>query len=90
MNLMNNELEQDIHPEQAHTNSNVTSQCEKNNVACPRKGEDAKQIRFRANRLFSSGTAWYFSTREGKEHGPFMSKENAQNAIIEFIRQVSS
>jgi len=47
-------------------------------------------MRFRAKRLFSSGSAWYFSTREGKDRGPFMSKEQAQNAIIEFIQQVSS
>ena len=84
MNLTNNEIEP------SHTNSDMTSQCEKNNVACPRDGEDTKQIRFRASRLFSSDAAWYFSTREGKERGPFMSKENAQTAIIDFIRQVSS
>ncbi|MCW8899827.1 MAG: DUF6316 family protein [Gammaproteobacteria bacterium] len=87
MNLTDNKTEQNIISQQSQIDK-MTSQYQ-NNAVSPRKGEDAKQTRFRANRLFSSGTAWYFSTRDGKERGPFMSKENAQKAIEDYLKEVS-
>lgn len=89
MNLVNYELEQEVQVELKREDSSMTSLHENNNVSCPRKGEDPKHIRFRANRLFLSGSAWYFSTREGKEHGPFFTKKEAQTAIEKFIIAVS-
>lgn len=55
----------------------------------PRQGECSTAARFRANRLFSSGSAWYFSTREGLDQGPFLSKEQALKAITSFIDAVN-
>lgn len=88
MNLSKYELEQALHAEEGHTGSSSTNHYENNNLSCPREGESATQSRFRANRLFSSGSAWYFSTREGRDQGPFLSKEQAQIAVSEFIAKV--
>ena len=89
MNLANYELEQDVQVVHKREDSNMTDLHENNNVSCPRKGEDSDLMRFRANRLFSSGSAWYFSTREGKDHGPFFTKEDALKTIEKFISEVS-
>lgn len=89
MNLSNYELVQEIHEEPTQSDSPMASLYENNNLSCPRKGENGTETRFRVNRLFSSGTVWYFSTREGKDQGPFLSKEHAQQAISNFIREVS-
>lgn len=88
MNLLNAELELDVQDEQKQEDSIMTGLYE-NNAFCPRKGEDGKQTRFRANRLFSSGTAWYFSTREGTDKGPYITKEQALQAINKFLSEVS-
>ena len=42
-----------------------------------RKDEPAKSW-FRSNRLFSVDGAWYFSTREGMEIGPYDTRRDAQ------------
>lgn len=70
MNLANFELGHEVQSAHETEDSGMAALYENNNVSCPRKGEDAKQMRFRANRLFSSGSACYFSTREGKDQGP--------------------
>ena len=57
-------------------------------VLCPRIGETAKQIKFRADRLFSVGVSWYFNTREGIDKGPFSSKQQAEHEINKFIRKI--
>ena len=88
MNITNNELEQDVQLESTYTNSKIISDCEKNNVACPTKDENANHMKFRSDRLFSSDSAWYFSTREGENFGPFINKKEAQNAITDFINHV--
>jgi len=85
MNLSKIELGKELHSGSSSTNQNAS-----NNLVSPRKGESATQARFRANRLFSSGSAWYFSTREGQDQGPFISKEQAEQAISEFIQKVTS
>ena len=36
---------------------------------------------FRTSRLFNIGNEWYFSTREGVDQGPFLSKDIAEQAI---------
>lgn len=51
----------------------------------PRKDETKAPTSFRANRLFSIGADWYFSTREGQDQGPFFSKQLAKNAIEHYI-----
>jgi len=57
-----------------------------------RAGEKKVPNTFRTNRFFSTGTSWYFSTREGTNEGPFASRILAHDAIQEYIRdkQLSS
>lgn len=88
MDLTNLALEQDIQSEHSQSDSNMTNQSENNNTVCARKGEDIMQVRFRVNRLFAIGMDWYFSTRQGADQGPFKSKENAEEAITKFIREI--
>lgn len=54
--------------------------------AC-RSGENKVPVTFRANRFFSSGTSWYFSTREGTNEGPFSSRILAHDGIQKYIRE---
>ena len=42
---------------------------------------------FRTSRLFNIGNEWYFSTREGVDQGPFLSKEIAEQAIEIYTKQ---
>lgn len=58
-------------------------------VRCPRVGESAQQVKPRENRLFLKGVSWYFSTREGIDEGPFISKKHAEDAINRFIRKIA-
>ena len=62
------------------------TELDENNIICPRMGEDEDRIPFRSDRLFSIGIDWYFSTREGTDHGPYRSKEGAQDAVANYIR----
>ena len=57
-------------------------------AACPRKGDIGNRVSFRAERLFSIGTTWYFSTREGEDQGPFLSKQYAQKEIKRYIDEM--
>lgn len=56
---------------------------------CPRFGEDVQEIESRKSRLHSANGGWYFSTREGTDEGPFISKKAAENAINSFIRSIA-
>lgn len=60
-----------------------------NSINCPRQGESARQMKFRSSRYFTIGAMWYFSTREGKDQGPFLSKELAQEASKAYLQQVN-
>ena len=51
------------------------------------EGENDVSISFRSKRFFSTGTSWYFSTREGTNEGPFASRIIAHDAIQEYIRE---
>jgi len=58
----------------------------KDEVSC-RAGEKDVPNTFRTNRFFTTGTNWYFSTREGTNEGPFASRIIAHDAIQEYIRE---
>ena len=49
-----------------------------------RKGE-ATSHPFRSERMFSIGHEWFFATREGVDKGPFLSREQAESALSDFI-----
>lgn len=58
-----------------------------NREARQRAGEKEVPVTFRSNRFFTSGTNWYFSTREGIDQGPFPNRISAHEAIQEYIRE---
>jgi|GEM_PF-6679860 len=51
-----------------------------------RQGEN-EGFRSRTARLHNVGDAWYFTTRGGVEHGPFRSRETAEEALREYVRE---
>jgi len=52
-----------------------------------RKGESGV-IPFRSGRFFNVETQWYFTSREGIDHGPFDSKHNAEVILDVFIHNL--
>ena len=90
MNIVDYELKENVQVEHTQNNSVMNIQNDNNNFACPRKGEHEQHVTFRAQRLFSIGADWYFSTREDKDQGPFTSKEITLNAIKSYISKVQS
>lgn len=89
MNLAICEMNQKVTTEHTQRDNNMSNQSMNTNIARPRIGEQDIPITFRTNRFFTIGSDWYFSTREGKDKGPFANKEVAQAAITKFIREVS-
>lgn len=51
-----------------------------------RQGEN-EGFRHRSVRLHNAGDDWYFSTRGGTEHGPFPSRQDAEAALREYVRE---
>ena len=49
-----------------------------------RKGE-LGVVPLRSGRYFYIDNKWYFSCREGKEKGPYESKEDAEKALLAYI-----
>lgn len=85
MILNDYELKQEVQLKHNPTDLVETNQFENNNVACHRKGESTEHVKFRVQRIFSIGHAWYFSTREMIDQGPFISKDLAQKAVDSYI-----
>lgn len=50
-----------------------------------RKGESGV-IPFRSGRFFNVENKWYFTSREGIDHGPFYSKYEAEVSLDIFIQ----
>ena len=53
-------------------------------TALARSGE-ANQPPPRSNRIFNRDSSWYFSTREGKNAGPYDSRGEAEQAVVDFV-----
>lgn len=66
----------------------MLNQAQNSSAASSRKDDTDIRTSFRAERLFSIGTNWYFSTREGQDQGPFLSKQMALNAIDDYINDM--
>lgn len=52
-----------------------------------RKGE-LGVVPLRSGRYFYIDNKWYFSCREGKEKGPYESKEDAEKALLAYIKEM--
>ena len=53
-----------------------------------RRGERG-HIPFRSGRFFSVGGEWFFTTREGGNHGPYSNRGIAEAALLNFVRNRS-
>lgn len=42
-------------------------------------------VPMRADRFFAVNNAWYFATREGASIGPFETKNEAQQGLLDFL-----
>ncbi len=49
-----------------------------------RKGETGSPG-YRTGRFFVVDSAWFFSTREGLDHGPFPTREKAERECLTYI-----
>jgi len=54
-----------------------------------RKGESGI-IPFRSGRFFNVDNKWYFASREGIDHGPFDSKQQAEISLDVFIHSINN
>lgn len=52
-----------------------------------RRGESGV-IPFRSGRYFNVEAKWYFSSREGIDHGPYDSKYDAEVSLDVFIQNI--
>lgn len=53
-----------------------------------RRGESAPYP-FRSTRIFNANGAWYFSTREGEDVGPFPDRQEAEASLLEYLRKIA-
>jgi len=56
----------------------------------PRKDEKGKALTYRTQRLFTVAHEWFFSTREGIDQGPFLSRQVAELAIEIYIDSIDA
>ena len=47
-------------------------------------------IPFRTGRFFCVDNVWYFACREGLDHGPYFSKDEAEAALRDFLDNLES
>ncbi|TQV84645.1 hypothetical protein FKG94_03745 [Exilibacterium tricleocarpae] len=45
---------------------------------------------YRADRFFSTSDGWFFLTREGENVGPFENRQEAERAVVLYIRYSSN
>ena len=55
-----------------------------------RHGEEGSRLPFRTGRFFNIEQGWYFATREGKDHGPYSSKDDAEAALTMYLRDLNT
>jgi hypothetical protein len=51
-----------------------------------RHEDDSGKRYFRGDRVFNTGDQWWFSTREGKDEGPYHSREEAELNATRFAQ----
>jgi len=54
-----------------------------------RSGEQGA-VPFRTGRFFNIDSNWYFSCREGRDQGPFDSRDDAEAALTLYIREINT
>lgn len=54
-----------------------------------RRHGEGDTVHFRSGRVFCVDNDWYYSTREGKDIGPFSTKAEAEVALALFLKEFS-
>lgn len=54
-----------------------------------RRSGEKGDVPFRSGRFYSVGVDWYAATREGRDLGPFASRDDAQSAIADYISKLA-
>lgn len=49
-----------------------------------RRGEKG-HVPYRTGRFFTADSQWFFASREGMDHGPYVSKSYAETALKQYI-----
>jgi len=55
-----------------------------------RKEDLTTSTRFRSDRFFTEGSQWYFATRENTVEGPFSNREEAENGLMLYLRDIQA
>jgi hypothetical protein len=55
-----------------------------------RKDDTETKHYFQSDRFFRVGDEWWFTAREGTEHGPFRSQEHAQKELSRHIETIEA
>jgi Domain of unknown function (DUF6316) len=50
-----------------------------------RKTDETERTVFRTDRYFTSDGKWFFTTREGGNLGPFESRRDAEEALLQYL-----
>ena len=50
-----------------------------------RKNDDDDKLHFQMDRFLQQNGEWFYTTREGEERGPFVTKEDAEGDLLAFI-----
>lgn len=50
-----------------------------------RKSDEKDMTVFRTDRYFLSDGKWFFTTREGTNHGPFDTRDDAERALTQHL-----
>lgn len=50
---------------------------------------DNSAVLFQSARFYAVNSAWYFSTRECEDKGPYPSKSDAENAFKDFVAVIN-
>lgn len=53
-----------------------------------RQDDNDKKTWFRSQRFFTEGSNWYFTTREGTVEGPFESRDEAEQELMMYLRNL--
>lgn len=50
------------------------------------RNKESGPIPYRTGRFFIVDSVWYFTTREGLDHGPFPTREKAEQGCLTYIQ----
>lgn len=53
----------------------------------PNRMNESGSVPFRSDRIFCIGEEWFFAIRRGPDQGPYASREEAQQALTDFIKE---